>query len=188
MNLCRDSRQVWNCKMEVSSLNGQAVENKVCTKCECKHHCLTVWSGGTIIWWQHEIWTVDMKSTVFFKNCSSDWKYEIFYSYIFVLFWKLFFLMEQRGYKLYGFGWMVLESNKFFMCTNKIYNTRGRILGSPPKDPFSFQFSLTNLRAVYFILQYELMINKWDNNNNKKKDDTISQDAHCTLNHYNKIQ
>lgn len=31
------------------------------------------------------------------------------------------------------------------------------------------QFSLTNLRAVYFILQYELMINKWDNNNNKKK-------------------
>lgn len=116
MNLCRDSRQVWNCKMEVSSLNGQAVENKVCTKCECKHHCLTVWSGGTIIWWQHEIWTVDMKSTVFFKNCSSDCKYEIFYSYIFFLFWKLFFLMEQRGYKLYGFGWMVLESNKFFMC------------------------------------------------------------------------
>lgn len=106
MNLCRDSRQVWNCKMEVSSLNGQAVENKVCTKCECKHHCLTVWSGGTIIWWQHEIWTVDMKSTVFFKNCSSDWTNEIFYSYIFFLFWKLFFLMEQRGYKLYGFGWI----------------------------------------------------------------------------------
>lgn len=53
--------------------------------------------------------------------------------------------------------------------TNKIYNTRGRILGSPPKVPLSFQFSLTNLRAVYFILQYELMINKWDNNNNKKK-------------------
>lgn len=48
---------------------------------------------------------------------------------------------------------------------------------------------LTNkLEGCIFILQYELMINKWDNNNNKKKDDTISQDAHCTLNHYNKIQ
>lgn len=169
MNLCRDSRQVWNCKMEVSSLNGQAVENKVCTKCECKHHCLTVWSGGTIIWWQHEIWTVDMKSTVFFKNCSSDWTNEIFYSYIFFLFWKLFFLMEQTLW-IWLNGFRIKQV--FYVQnyrTNKIYNTRGRILGSLPKDPFSFQFSLTNLRAVYFILQYELMINKWDNNNNKKK-------------------
>lgn len=63
---------------------------------------------------------------------------------------------------------MVLESNKFFMCkitelTKSTIPEEG-YWGLRPKILFP-----TNLRAVYFILQYELMINKWDNNNNKKK-------------------
>lgn len=115
--------------------------------------------------------------------------------FLFLLFFRFenfFFLMEQRGYKPYGFGWMVSESQtRFFMCKiaelTKFTKPEERILGSPPKVPFSFQFSLTNLRAVYFILS----MNKWPINGIKKKKMTQSLKMHTahwiTITKYNNM-